>query len=283
MLLVQLLVAGLAPTLHGAEETKPPKGPTTTIVQMSDPQFFFPESRRASKIPSETLAREAIRFAERVKPAFVIVTGDMVQHRGNKDEIATFWRLFKTLDPKIPLYCVPGNHDVTHESKSLAEYRKQYGKDYYSLEVGKDRFLVLNSVLLRSEASKTKATAEQWEWLEAELKKAKKADARHIVVFLHHPLFAMAPHEPEGFYNLPMQARKRLFQLFQQYGVDAVFAGHYHRNLVNKYRGVEYVTTNSVCAPVVANDPEGVRVITLGPDGITHRYVKRADYENDRK
>jgi 3',5'-cyclic AMP phosphodiesterase CpdA len=256
---------------------------TTTIVQMSDPQFFYPDSRRASDLSSEELAKRAIRYAEQQKPDFVIITGDMVQHRGNKEEIAAFWRLFKPLSVTVPLYLVPGNHDLNHEPASIAAYREHFGKDYYAFQLKEDRFLVLNSMLLLSKAAKTKATADQWTWLEAELKKAKAAQARYLLVFLHHPLFAITPHEPEGFYNLPLKVRKRLFHLFEQHGVDAVFAGHYHRNLVNKHKGIDYVVTGSVCAPVVREDPEGVRIIQLMPEGITHRYVKQVDYENQRK
>ena len=261
--------------------TKPKRDDTTTIVQMSDPQFFFPDEHRKTDVPTETLAEQAIRYANRLDPDCVVVTGDLVHHTGDKDEIATFWRIFKTLDPKVPLYCVPGNHDVTHKPESIEEYKKQFGKDYYTFQIGEDRFLVLNSVLLRVQDMKSEGAAEQWEWLENELKKAKADKVRHLVVFLHHPLFAVTPSEPEAYRNVRLKNRKRLFHLFEQYGVDAVFAGHFHQNTVNKHHGIDYIVTGSTCAPVVEHDPAGLRVIELGPDGITHRFVKHTDYENE--
>lgn len=277
-----LLVVVLPPLLYAKQTNQTEKDQKTVIVQMSDPQFFYPESNRATDIPSEELADQALRYAERLKPDFVIVTGDLVQHRGNKDEIATFFRHFKKFDPTIPLYCVPGNHDLTHTSESIKEYQQRFGKDYYAFTVKKDRFLVLNSVLFGPKATKAKATAKQWAWFEKELKQAKSDKARYTIVFLHHPLFALTPNEPDGYYNIPLKPRRRLFHLFEQHGVDAVFAGHFHRNTVNQHRGIEYIVTGSVCAPVIANDPAGVRVIELGPEGIKHRYVKQADYKKQK-
>lgn len=266
----------------GADSPNSPENDrVTTIVQMSDPQFFFPEEHRQSDIPSETLAEDALRFAERVKPDCVVVTGDLTHHIGNEEEIATFWRLFKTLDPTIPLYCVPGNHDMTHKPESIAAYQKNFGKDYYTFQIGPDRFLVLNSVLMGPKATKSEEAAQQWEWLETELKKAKKDQVRYTVVFLHHPLFAITPHEPEAYHNLPLKNRKQLFHLFEQYGVDAVFAGHYHRNTVNKHREIDYIVTGSVCAPVIPEDSAGVQVIELGPEGISYRFVRQTDYKKD--
>jgi len=53
------------------------------------------------------------------------------------------------LDPGIRLFLVPGNHDVGNEptKESLAQYRAEFGPDYYTFRVGDITGIVLNSNL----------------------------------------------------------------------------------------------------------------------------------------
>src|SRR3954447_5324441 len=103
------------------------------FIQASDPQFgMFTENR---DFRQETANWEfVIANVNRLKPAFLVVTGDLTNQEGNADQIAEYKRINRKLDPSIHLYSVPGNHDVANDPtpESLAAYRKTYGPDYYS-------------------------------------------------------------------------------------------------------------------------------------------------------
>src|SRR4029077_12699576 len=119
-----------------------------TFIQMSDPQFGM--YSKDQEFAQETANFEfAIASANRLKPAFVIITGDLTNKSGDAAQTAEYKRISAKLDPAIKLYSVPGNHDVGNEptKESLASYRGRYGADYYSFRSGDIYGFVLNSNL----------------------------------------------------------------------------------------------------------------------------------------
>jgi predicted MPP superfamily phosphohydrolase len=121
-----------------------------TFVQMSDPQFgMFAENRNFAQ---ETINFErAIADANRLKPAFVVICGDLVNQAGDAAQIAEYQRIAAKLDRAIPLHNVAGNHDVGNEPtpESLAAYRKKFGPDYYVFRHRDFLGIVLNSSLIQ--------------------------------------------------------------------------------------------------------------------------------------
>jgi len=65
--------------------------------------------------------------------------------------------------------------------------------------------------------------------------------------------------------------RKKFFDLFIEYRVRAVFAGHYHRNSLASHRGIEMITTSAV-GRQLGNDLSGFRVVQVFRDRIEHHY-----------
>ena len=59
-------------------------------------------------------------------------------------------------------------------------------------------------------------------WLAAELAAAEAADARHIFVFGHVPIFVHAHDEADGYFNVRRPLRAELLDLFAKHRV-----GHY--------------------------------------------------------
>ena len=111
-----------------------------TFIQMSDPQFGM--YTKNANFEHETANFEfAIATANRLKPAFVVITGDLINEAGNAAQAAEYKRIAAKLDPTIKLYSVPGNHDVQNEptAESLARYRERFGPDYYTFPVGRHR------------------------------------------------------------------------------------------------------------------------------------------------
>src|SRR6266498_3935999 len=81
------------------------------FLQFSDPQFgMFTADKDFAQ---ETANFEfAIATANRLHPAFLIVTGDLVNKPGDAAQIAEYRRIAAKLDPAIALHNVAGNHDV---------------------------------------------------------------------------------------------------------------------------------------------------------------------------
>src|SRR2546430_9543929 len=84
------------------------------FIQMSDPQFgMYAENR---DFLQETINFEfAIATANRLRPKFVVICGDLINQAGNAAQSAEFLRIAAKLDPATKLYNVAGNHDVENQ------------------------------------------------------------------------------------------------------------------------------------------------------------------------
>ena len=98
---------------------------------------------------------EDLKVLESLNPAFVVVTGDLVQN-AKKEE----FEFYKEAIQQTPLWIVNvlGNHDVG--ITSTANYVSFFGPTHYGFDYGGCHFVVLNSC---SDA------AIQSRWLKAEL------------------------------------------------------------------------------------------------------------------
>jgi 3',5'-cyclic AMP phosphodiesterase CpdA len=126
-----------------------------------------------------------------LRPAFVVVTGDLVHKPGDPAQIAEHRRIIGKIDASISVYHVAGNHDVENvpTAASFAAYSKLFGPDRYTFHHAGLVGIVLNSSLIHSPAQVADALDAQDRWLRAELRKARDGNAQHIVVFQHHPKF----------------------------------------------------------------------------------------------
>lgn len=245
------------------------------FIQASDPQFGM--YTKDADFRQETANWEfVIANLNRLKPAFLVVTGDLTNKTGDAAQIAEYKRIDKTLDKSIHLYNAPGNHDVTNDPTpaTLAAYRKTYGPDYYSFREGPVFGIVLDSSLFKAPALVLDDAAKQEKWLEAELAKARASNAT-IVIFQHIPFFLETADEPDQYFNIPLATRARLLALLHRYDVHYVFAGHYHRNAFGRDKDLEMVTTGPAGMPI-GPDPSGFRIAAVIQDTkqntIEHKY-----------
>jgi serine/threonine-protein phosphatase CPPED1 len=241
------------------------------FIQTSDPQFgMFAEDKNFTQ---ETANWEfVIANANRLKPAFIVVCGDLTNKTGDTAEIAEYKRINAKLNPAIHLYSVAGNHDVGNEptADSLAAFRRNHGKDYYAFDEGPVHGIVLDSNLMKTPGPLAAEAAAQEKFLEAELVKAQSA-GKMPVIFQHHPYFLERPDEPEQYFNLPLDTRARILKLFHKYGVRYVFAGHYHRNAYGKDGDLEMITSGPAGMPI-GPDPSGFRIAEVKGKAIEQNY-----------
>jgi len=95
----------------------------------------------------------------------------------------------------IPMYFVPGNHDVDYESVgdklSFETFKKVYGPQYYSFEYGNVHFIVLDNVDYKGEIDGKKTYTggidkQQLIWLKSDLENTDKS--KNVVISMHIPV-----------------------------------------------------------------------------------------------
>ena len=173
------------------------------FIQLSDPQLGLMAalgrvSQEEGLAPEIALFEKAIAEVNRLKPDFVVVTGDMGQTNMDPVEIAEVKRIAKGLDPTIPIHWAPGNRDTTFDGDTpvpelLGRYRAEFGPDYYGFAHKGVGFIVLSSSVIYDPSEVPGEWEAQLEFVEAELAaSAERSDIMRIV-FSHHPLFTTHP------------------------------------------------------------------------------------------
>lgn len=247
------------------------------FIQLSDPQLGMFTNNR-DFVQDAANFEFAVTAVNRLKPAFVVITGDLVHRPGDAAQIAEYRRIVAKIDPAIPVYNIAGNHDVENAptDASLAAYREIFGADRYVFRHQGLVGIVLNSSLIHTPEKASTELAAQERWLRAELARAKAENARHIVVFQHHPWFIKSATEADQYFNIPTVRRATYLGLFREFGVRYLFCGHYHRNAEAADGGLENVTSGPVGKPL-GGAKSGLRVAIVRDDRIEHRYYELGD------
>ena len=217
----------------------------------------------------------AIQVANAMRPAFVVLGGDMTDDPASGEQLEELQRVTKLLDPEIPMRWVPGNHDAAADTvvpsrESLELYRQRFGPDRYAFGWGSAHFVVVNTTVFDHPENVGGELEEQMAFLELELAKGAE-HAAHTVLLGHHPLFVSHADEEDTYWNLPRGVRRRILELVHRYRVRVGFAGHWHRNAVARDGGFEMVISGPVGYPLGA-DPSGYRIVDVDTDAIRHEY-----------
>lgn len=243
------------------------------FIQITDPQLGMQEKNEG--FSAETKIMEQVIVAiNKLEPAFVVVTGDMVNAGNDQSQIQEFKRICGLIKKDIPLYVLPGNHDLCQQAsdKDLQNYMDEYGYDCFSFQIGNTRFIGLNTPVIF--AGRTEQERSQRIWMEKVLENSQKCD--HRILFGHYPFFLKDPDEANRYENIPLEKRKIYLELMDKYKVGNMFAGHLHYNLESSYHDFKITTTNSVCTPL-GKDRIGLRVVRVYSDKVVSDY-----YELDR-
>jgi len=231
------------------------------FVQMSDVQLTD-RGDGARPTKRARLFEETLEKINHLRPAFVVITGDLISSAGNDEQWNEFKRLSEGLDETIPLYLLPGNHDIenTPSLENLVWYRKRVGPDWMSFQYGGCSFILLNSTIIKAPRKIPQETSRQWEWVEGELESPSAIKSRHLIVFQHHPLYLKSSEEMHHKWNLPEKARRRLLDHFKDAGVKAIFSGHLHRNH----------ETDTESFVMASTDYPGARIVKVYEDRLEH-------------
>jgi Calcineurin-like phosphoesterase len=202
----------------------------------------------APRMSFPRISRTVMDELRLIRPALVLCTGDLIWgFDDTREEMVAELDAARELTDHtgVPVFNVPGNHEV--QSRPLAlEVLEQWGHDLYgSFDSGSCHFVALNTEELDYEG---RVTGEQLEWLEADLAANKSAEA--TFVFMHRPLFSWF----QGDFN-PVDVEV-LRKLFADHHVSAVFAAHEHFFYEEEHDGVRYLTVGGGGAPTYVQ-PQG--------------------------
>ncbi len=266
----------LADTQFGMFASMSGKSPEEAAGMLSRGLNVRPAPKMEGFAPETELFEETVAIANRLRPAFVVMCGDMVNDINDREQIDEVLRIAGGLNDGIPIYWVAGNHDAAAdtlhpEPQSLATYRAAFGDDYFSFQHEDASFIVLNSPVMQH----PEQVPDEWEsgyrFLEKELKAARSRDSSQIILFTHHPLFGRRAGEADSYWSVPLKRRLPVLELLRKYGVSAVFAGHLHRNNYASDGNMQMVATGAVGYPL-GDDPSGYRVVEVFDDRIEHEY-----------
>ncbi len=195
-------------------------------------------------------ATEAL--VERLRPAIVLITGDMVAGQKPGLDYVAMWRGFRQtvseplLDAGIAIAPTPGNHDAS-PLPQFAKERAIYVSEWTTEpRVAKVRFIdrsgyplnysfTFGGVFFASldAAAVGPLPSEQHAWLEAQLS---NTQAKTKIVFGHLPVHPFAVRR-----ELEILGDRALSQLLSRYSVTAYISGHHHAYYPGAVNGVRHV------------------------------------------
>lgn len=235
-----------------------PKEQKHFFVQISDPQLgFITES--ADFTPERENMERIAEAVNRLEPDFVVFSGDYIQERNDEAALEGFKQMCSLFDKEIPLYFVPGNHDVGEASPEDVEaFVARYGHDRFIHEGENYTAIGYNSCVIKTIAEGEEA---EYEWMRESLQRATERNLPVILV-AHHPIFVETPEEEESGVNVPLEMRAKYLDLLKEFGVELVLSGHLHHCVRAEYEGVRLATTGAAGRPL-GEEGSGVTIVTI--------------------
>jgi serine/threonine-protein phosphatase CPPED1 len=214
----------------------------------------------------------AVRAINMLQPEFVMSVGDLIEgYSEDPGQWALEWSEFESkVDAlQMPFFFCAGNHDISNLPMS-ENWRRKFGKSYYSFRYRDVLFVVLNSEEPRPKDVPYKFGTEQQAWLRDTLERNR--DVRWTFVFFHKPVWWLEGGDPTA---LGWTAIEEALKASDRH--YTVFVGHEHNYAkfvrngrdyfmlattggASKMRGTEFGEFDHVAwvtmkdpAPVVAN------------------------------
>ena len=185
-------------------------------------------------------------------PDLLFNTGDLVEEGGKKDQWQTFFEIEEDLLRNCIFGPVFGNHEIGFPALFPEFFTTG---NTYSYQFGNAVFIVLNTESPHGPAS------EQTGFLEAALQAAQGDPGIDFkFVFFHRPgMTTSEKHAPDSW------VLKAFFDLFEEYGVHAVYTGHNHLYEHGIINGVHHIVSGGGGASrydyIEDYEPEGWTIV----------------------
>ena len=252
----------LIATALGAQERTP------FFVQIADPQLGF-ITKSDDFAPEQERMERIIAKVNQLQPDFVVFAGDLV-HRPTDEAREAFDALCAKFDRSIPIYLLPGNHDVGNDatSEAVEQFIERYGYDRFVRRERDYSIVGYNSCVIKAE---TDAEPNEYRWLRKQLRRLPR---RHpMIVVAHHPIFVNELNEKVTYENLTPEMRAKYLALFERFGVDLVLAGHLHMCARGVYHGIE-LATSGPAGRTLGRDGSGITIVTIEAGKPTTTYYE---------
>lgn len=235
------------------------------VLHLTDPHLFAdPAGALRGAVTYTSLSNVLAHYAASNWPADVaIVTGDISQ-----DDSPGAYEHFKALlaDLQLPVYCLPGNHDVRAlMRKALAD--KPF---FYCASLVRDNWLI---VCIDSCVTGAAGGAVSSNELERLKQLIAESSAEHVMVCLHHPPVEMGS---KWLDTVRLEDGDRFIEQLAGSGrVRLAIFGHVHQSYDAEHRGVRIIATPSTCRQFtrgsdtfdIDDSPPAYRRICLAADG----------------
>jgi len=217
---------------------------------------------------------KAIREINKINPAFVIATGDLVLEAERvtisqaKEWYDIYSESIKNLD--APIFNIVGNHDVVgiHYKKDISTepgynkemYRDYFGPTYYSFDWSSYHCIVLDPNEFLDDNQFYKIPDYQIEWLQKDLS---YRQGKPLLVFFHEP-------------TITWEDRTEVLNLLNQH-TTKMFSGHWHMDALIDSQGIPEQVTGALCGEWWRGDcmdgsPCGYRLIQVDEENIFSFY-----------
>jgi len=238
-----------------------------TFVQITDIHLDAVEEHRI-------FFEKAIREINKINPAFVIATGDLVFAAESatisqaKEWYNIYSDLIKNLD--MPIFNMVGNHDVVgiHYKKDISNepgynkemYQDYFGPTYYSFDWGSYHCIVLDPNEFLDGNQFYRIPDYQVEWLRKDLS---YRQGEPLLVFFHEP-------------TTSWENRADVLNLLNQHSTK-MFSGHWHMDILIDSQGIPEQVTGALCGEWWRGDcsdgkPCGYRIVQVEGNNIFSFY-----------
>ncbi len=163
-------------------------------------------------------------------PTFIIHTGDQT-NQGAPAELQAAHALLSRAG--IPVYHIPGNHEIRWSATGKQAFEKQWGPTFQSWHYAPLQFLLLDSSMLLEQYGHF--STDQLHWLEQELKRI--GPEQPLIVACHHPLAVERRY---------VDNEARLLEILRPYPVILFLCGHGHANDHWRLNGIDFFMTTAV-------------------------------------
>lgn len=197
---------------------------------------------------------QMVRRAYREHPDldFAVIGGDLVNSPGELSQWEAFLEACDVF-AKLPLATVAGNHEGVHSNYTYQKLfalpddaeEDQSGEEFYSLDFGNVRMLMMDSSFLTEERRQSMgkdAWAKEEQRVEAWIRsRTGSCEKPWLAAVIHHPVYGM--HDEN---TVSPQIRRLWAPLLETGGVRIVFSGHQHLyQRTRSIHGVVYLMGNS--------------------------------------
>jgi UDP-2,3-diacylglucosamine pyrophosphatase LpxH len=290
-----------------------PSYPAAHFAVISDPHFYdislgtegedfreYLDNDRKMLVHSEEIFLEAINKIKEEAPDFVIIAGDLTKD-GEKQSHRLFAAHLTSLENNgIPVYLVPGNHDILNphavrfiktgrervETVSPEEFSLIYAEYGYNEALARDPsslsyvaepadglwLLALDSAYYEDNFEKDypqtggRFTQEEINWIETVLLRAAEQD-KAVIAFMHHGILEHYDSQEKYFGEYLVKNYKAVAEMLARYKVRLCFTGHYHAQDITVEHWDENTFIYDIETGSLVTYPCPVRFVTMDNSG----------------